>query len=211
MRNISSWAIRNPVFPLVLFAALALLGLVTFMRMDVNNNPDISFPAATVTVVQPGAAPSELETQVTQRVEAAIRGINGVRDAIANIRSDLPDGILEPRVEREEVDGGPIAYMAVESTAMGLEELSWYIDNTISKRLLAIPGMAGVSRGGGVSREIRIILDPVKLQANGITAAQVNAQLRQMNMNAAGGRAEIAGSEQSVRVLGNATDARDLG
>ena len=168
MRNISSWAIRNPVFPLVLFAALALLGLVTFLRMDVNNNPDISFPAATVTVVQPGAAPSELETQVTQRVEAAIRGINGVdeiqstaregssstfvqfdmgtpvdravndvRDAIANIRSDLPDGILEPQVQREEADGGPIAYMAVESTAMGLEELSWYIDNTISKRLLA--------------------------------------------------------------------------
>ncbi|MEA3065074.1 MAG: hypothetical protein QOJ27_1520 [Sphingomonadales bacterium] len=242
MRNISSWAIRNPVFPLVLFAALALLGLVTFMRMDVNNNPDISFPAATVTVVQPGAAPSELETQVTQRVEAAIRGINGVdeiqstaregvsstfvqfdmgtpvdravndvRDAIANIRSDLPDGILEPQVVREEADGGPIAYMAVESTAMGLEELSWYIDNTISKRLLAIPGMANVSRGGGVSREIRIILDPVKMQANGITAAQVNAQLRATNVNAAGGRAEIAGSEQSVRVLGNAVDARDLG
>ncbi|MFL6844194.1 MAG: efflux RND transporter permease subunit [Allosphingosinicella sp.] len=242
MRNISSWAIRNPVFPLVLFAALALLGLITFLRMDVNNNPDISFPAATVTVVQPGAAPSELETQVTQRVEAAIRGINGVdeiqstaregssstfvqfdmgtpvdravndvRDAIANIRSDLPDGILEPQVQREEADGGPIAYMAVESTAMGLEELSWYIDNTISKRLLAIPGMANVSRGGGVSREIRIILDPVKMQANGITAAQVNAQLRATNVNAAGGRAEIAGSEQSVRVLGNATDARDLG
>ena len=242
MRNISSWAIRNPVFPLVLFAALSLMGLVSFMRMDVNNNPDISFPMASVTVAQPGAAPSELETQVTQRVEAAIRGINGVdeitstaregssttqvqfdigtpvdravndvRDAIANIRSDLPDGILEPQVERVEVDGGPIAYMAVESTAMGLEQLSWYIDNTISKRLLAIPGMANVSRGGGVSREIRIILDPVKLQAHGITAAQVNAQLRQTNMNAAGGRAEIAGSEQSVRVLGNAASARDLG
>ena len=242
MRNISSWSIRNPVFPLVLFAALSLMGLVSFLRMDVNNNPDISFPAASVTVVQPGAAPSELETQVTQRVEAAIRGINGVdeitstaregssttnvqfdigtpvdravndvRDAIANIRSDLPDGILEPQVERVEVDGGPIAYMAVESTAMGLEQLSWYIDNTISKRLLAIPGMANVSRGGGVSREIRIILDPVKMQAHGITAAQVNAQLRQTNMNAAGGRAEIAGSEQSVRVLGNAASARDLG
>ncbi|MBV8686411.1 MAG: efflux RND transporter permease subunit [Alphaproteobacteria bacterium] len=242
MRNISSWAIRNPVFPLVLFAALSLLGIVSFLRMDVNQMPDISFPAAQVTVVQPGAAPSELETQVTQRVEAAIRGINGVdeiestaregssstfvrfdigtpvdravndvRDAIANIRSDLPDGILEPQVERVDAEGGPIAYMAVESTAMGLEELSWYIDNTISKRLLAIPGMANVSRGGGVSREIRIILDPVKMQAQGITAAQVNAQLRQMNLNTAGGRAEIAGSEQSVRVLGNAANAYDLG
>ena len=86
MRNISSWAIRNPVFPLVLFAALSLLGLVSFLRMDVNNNPDISFPAATVTVVQPGAAPSELETQVTQRVEAAIRGINGVDEIQSTAR-----------------------------------------------------------------------------------------------------------------------------
>src|SRR5918998_112373 len=242
MRNISSWAIRNPVFPLVLFAALTLLGIVSFMRMDVNNNPDISFPAAQVFVSQPGAAPSELETQVTQRVEAAIRGINGVdeinsnvregfsstfvqfdigtpvdravndvRDAISNIRSDLPDGILEPQVERVDADGGPIAYMSAETTDMTLEELSWFIDNTVAKRLLAIPGMANIGRGGGVSREIRVILDPVKLQSHGITAAQVNAQLRQTNMNAAGGRAEIAGSEQSVRVLGNAADARDLG
>ncbi|HEX9966280.1 MAG TPA: efflux RND transporter permease subunit [Allosphingosinicella sp.] len=242
MRNISSWAIRNPVFPLVLFTALSLLGLISFLRMDVNQMPDISFPAASITVSQPGAAPSELETQVTQRVEAAVRGINGVdeisstaregssttfvrfdigtpvdravndvRDAVANIRGDLPDGILEPQVVREEAEGGPIAYFAVESTAMGLEELSWYIDNTIAKRLLAISGMAAVQRGGGVSREIRIILDPVKMQAQGITAAAVNSQLRQLNVNAAGGRAEIAGSEQSVRVLGNAENAYDLG
>jgi multidrug efflux pump subunit AcrB len=242
MRNISSWAIRNPVVPLVLFVALTLLGIVSFMRMDVNNNPDISFPAAQVVVAQPGAAPSELETQVTQRVEAAIRGLNGVdelqstvregssstfvqfdigtpvdravndvRDAISNIRSDLPDGILEPQVIRIDADGEAIAYMAAETTDMSLEELSWFIDNTVAKRLLAVDGLSSVDRGGGVSREIRVTLDPVKLQAYGLTAAQVNAQLRQTNMNAAGGRAEIAGSEQSVRILGNARSAFDLG
>jgi hypothetical protein len=76
--------------------------------------------------------------------------------------------------------------------------------------LLSVEGVAAVSREGGVDRQIRVILDPVALQAQGITAAQVNAQLRQTNLNAAGGRAEIAGSEQSVRVLGNARDAFDL-
>ena len=90
---------------------------------------------------------------------------------------------------------------------MTLEELSWYIDNTIAKRLLAVDGVAAVNRTGGVDRTIRVILDPGALQAQGITAAQVNQQLRQSNLNAAGGRAEIAGSEQSVRVLGNAADA----
>ena len=241
-RNISAWAIRNPVTPLVLFAALVMAGVVSFLRMDVNQNPDISFPLVSVTVVQPGAAPTELETQVTQRIEAAVRGISGVDDitsfasegqsltnvqfkigtpvdravndvknAVDQIRSDLPQGILEPQVQRIDIDGGPIAYFSAEATDMTLEQLSWYVDNTVAKRLLSIPGMAAVKRSGGVSREIRVILDPAKLQAYGITAAQVNNQLQQVNINAAGGRTEIAGAEQSIRVLGNARNARTLG
>ncbi len=86
-RNISAWSIRNPVVPLVLFAGLLLAGLVSFARLDVNNNPDIDFPAVQVTIVQPGAAPTEIETQITQRVEAAIRSINGV-DSINSTSSE---------------------------------------------------------------------------------------------------------------------------
>ena len=240
-RNISAWAIRNPVPPIVFFIAIMLAGLVSFARMDVNDNPDIDFPAAQIVIAQPGAAPTELETQVTQKVEAAVRSISGVdeinsgvregtsstfvqfaigtpidravndvRDAISNIRSDLPEGILEPQVTRVDIAGDPIAYLSAESTDMTLEELSWYVDNTVTKRLLGVPGMAAVNRGGGVSREIRVILDPARLQAQGVTASQVNAQLRSVNVNAAGGRAEIAGSEQSVRVLGNASNAYAL-
>ena len=242
MRNISSWAIRNPLPPIIFFVALTLAGIVAFMRMDVNDNPDVDFPAATVTIAQPGAAPTELETQVTQRIEAAVRGISGVdeiqstvdegssvtmvqfvigtpvdravsdvRDAVAQIRSQLPDGILEPQVARVDIAGGPIAYFSAEAVDMTLEQLSWFVDNNVAKRLLGISGMAQVLRGGGVSREIRVILDPARMQAQGITAAQVNNQLRQTNLNAAGGRAEIAGAEQSVRVLGNALDAFNLG
>ncbi|QAY76163.1 efflux RND transporter permease subunit [Sphingosinicella sp. BN140058] len=242
-RNISAWSIRNPIPPIVLFVALTLAGLISFMRMDINAMPDVEFPVVSVAISQPGAAPTELETQVTQRVEAAVRGVNGVdeitsfvgegysrtviqfdigtpvdravndaRNAVSQIRSELPEGILEPQVTRQDVaSGGPIAYISAEATDMSLEELSWYVDNTVAKRLLSIPGMANVGRGGGVSREIRVILDPAKMQAQGVTAAQVNAQLRQTNLNAAGGRAEIAGSEQAVRVLGNAADAYALG
>jgi multidrug efflux pump subunit AcrB len=240
-RNISSWCIRNPVAPIVLFVGLMLAGLVAFSSMQVNRNPDIDFPAAQVSVVQPGAAPDEMETQVTQRVESAIRGVNGVdeidssvsegasqtfvqfkigtptdravndvRNAIAQIRSNLPEGILEPQVTRVDIAGGPIMAIGVQTTDMSLEQLSWYIDNTISKRLLGIEGIAAVGRGGGVSRTVRVVLDPAALQAQGITAAQVNQQLRASNINATGGRAEIAGSEQSVRVLGNAADAYQL-
>src|SRR6478672_32815 len=240
-RNISSWCIRNPVGPIVLFVGLMLAGLVAFARMQVNNAPDIDFPAAIVTVIQPGAAPNEMETQVTQRVESAIRGINGVeemsssvtegnsttfvqfqlgtptdravndvRNVISQIRSSLPDGILEPQIERVDAENEPISYVGAQTTDMTLEQLRWYIDNTVAKRLLGLPGIAAVSRVGGVARTIRVTLNPANLEAQGITAAQVNQQLRQSNMNGAGGRAEIAGSEQSVRVLGNAQDAYEL-
>jgi len=240
-RYISSWCIRNPVPPIVLFVGLMLAGLIAFFGMQVNNNPDIDFPAAIVSVTQPGAAPNEMETQVTQRVESAIRSVNGVdeidstvsegnsstfvqfqigtptdravndvRNAIAQIRGNLPEGILEPQVTRVDIVSDPILYVGAETTDMSLEELSWYIDNTITKRLLGVPGVAAVTRTGGVDRTIRVILDPAALESQGITASQVNQQLRQSSMNAAGGRAEIAGSEQSVRVLGNAQNAYDL-
>jgi multidrug efflux pump subunit AcrB len=77
-RYISAWAIRNPLPPIVLFIALTLAGIIAFMGMDVNDAPDIEAPVVTVTISQPGAAPTELETQVTQRVEAAARAVNGV-------------------------------------------------------------------------------------------------------------------------------------
>jgi len=240
-RNISSWCIQNPVGPIVFFVGLMLAGFIAFARMQVNNAPDIDFPAAIVSVVQPGAAPNEMETQVTQRVESAIRGITGVeeisstvtegnsttfvqfqlgtptdravndvRNSISQIRSNLPEGILEPQIRRVDAEDEPISYIGAQTTDMTLEQLSWYIDNTVSKRLLGLEGIAAVTRVGGVDRTIRVILDPAALQAQGITAAQVNLQLRQSNMNGAGGRAEIAGSEQSVRVLGNAPDAYRL-
>ena len=87
-RNISSWCIQNPVAPIVLFVGLLLAGIIAFARMQVNNAPDIDFPAAIVSVSQPGAAPNELETQVTQRVESAVRGITGVDE----INSSVSEG-----------------------------------------------------------------------------------------------------------------------
>ncbi|MET3760749.1 efflux RND transporter permease subunit [Sphingomonas sp. UYEF23] len=241
-RNISAWSIRNPIPALVLFAMLTVAGMVSFARMQVNDNPDIDFPVVIVSVSQPGAAPSELENQVTLKIEAAVRSLAGidqinstvsegqsttviqlaigtpidravedVRGAVQQVRSALPDGILEPQIARADTTGNDLASYAAIGTDMTIEQLSWYIDNTVAKELLSVPGMANVDRNGGVNREIRVILDPLKLQAQGLTAGDVNLQLRQINLNAAGGRAQIAGSEQAVRVLGNAHTASELG
>jgi len=242
LRNISAWSIRNPVPSIVLFMAMTIAGIVSFMRMEVQRQPDIDFPAAAVSISQPGAAPSELENQVTQKVEAAVRSVNGIeelrssitegnstteiqlaigtpidravddiREAISRIRSELPEGILEPQIIRADTSEQPIASFAAKTTDLSLERLSWYVDNTVARELLSVPGLANVERTGGVNREIRVILDSTRLQTYGVTAAQVNAQLRSINVNAAGGRAEIAGREQALRVLGNAQSAYQLG
>ncbi|MFM2236040.1 MAG: hypothetical protein RL209_74 [Pseudomonadota bacterium] len=238
LNNISAWSIRNPVVPIVLFVALSIAGIMSFMSMDVQNDPDIEFPVVVVSISQPGAAPSEITTQITQKVESAIRSVQGVRNidasssegnttvsaefeigddinaavsevknAVDQIRSDLPDGILEPQIFKVATSSDPIAYFAVEASDMTLEQLSWFVDDSVARRLLSVEGMASVSRNGGVNREIRVVLDPAKMQSLGVSASQINSVLRQQNINASGGQSQIAGSRQSVRVLGNATDA----
>ncbi|MBB3034317.1 efflux RND transporter permease subunit [Alteriqipengyuania lutimaris] len=240
-RNISAWSIRNPVIPLVLFTALLFAGLLSFRTMDVVNNPEVEFPAVNVSISQPGAAPTEIENQITQLVESAVRSINGVKtinstasegssstfiefeigtdpddavsevtNAIDTIRGSLPDGILEPRVSKEEISGGFLGIYAVEADDMTLEQLSWFIDDVVAKRLLGVEGMAEVNRFAGVDREIEVILDPQRIQSYGVTASQLNQVLRQNNLNAAGGAAEVGGTRQSVRVLGNSQDAYAL-
>jgi multidrug efflux pump subunit AcrB len=242
MRNISAWAIRHPVTPIVLFVVLFFLGIVAFLRLQVNLNPDVSFPLVNLDIQEPGAAPVELETQIAQKVEGSIssignvrriqtfiteglvhieiefqigtaidRAVTDIRDAIAKVRNDLPQGILEPLVQRQDVDGGAFAYYALTTTNLTPEQLSWTIDNTVTKRLLAVPGVAKVQRIGGVEREIRVDLDPGRMQAMGLTAVQVNEQLRDLNLDAAGGRAQIGGGEQAIRVLGGAKTAGALG
>jgi len=242
VRNISAWAIKHPIFPIVLFMVLTFIGIVSFIKLPIQLNPDIPFPMVQVTVSQPGAAPTELETQILQKVEGAVanignvhnitsrategaamlfiqfeigtpidRAVTDVRDAVARVRGDLPEGIQEPIVQRIDVEGSAIAYYAVSATTMSEEQLSWFVDHTVSKRLLTLKGVAQVSRGGGVTREVRVDLDPARLQALGITAVQVNQQLRTLNLDAAGGRAQIAGGEQSIRILGGAHSSHDLG
>jgi multidrug efflux pump subunit AcrB len=241
VKNISAWAILHPVSPLVLFVVLAFMGLVAFFRLPINQNPDISFPLVEVTVSEPGAAPTEIDTQIVQKVEGSVAGIGNikrivslsmegqaltsiefqigtpvdravadVRDAVSKVRSQLPEGIQEPVVQRIDIDGGAIVYYAVSTTSMTEEELSWFIDNTVTKRLLGVAGVAQVQRGGGVDREIRVDLDPARMQALGITAVDINRQLRQLNIDAPGGRAQLGGGEQSIRVLGGATSAARL-
>ncbi|MEB3181121.1 MAG: efflux RND transporter permease subunit [Nostocaceae cyanobacterium] len=138
------------------------------------------------------------------------RATNDVRNAVAQIRQSLPGDINEPIVQRLEFAGGPVLNYVVTSDKRSVEELSNLVDQEISRALLAVKGVAQIRRVGGVDREIRINLDPSRLESLGITATQVNDQMRALNINLPGGRAEVGGSEQSIRTLGSARSVEDL-
>ncbi|MUG94356.1 AcrB/AcrD/AcrF family protein [Scytonema sp. UIC 10036] len=138
------------------------------------------------------------------------RATNDVRNAVSQIRQNLPQDINDPIVQRVDFAGGAILTYAVTSDKRSVEELSNLVDQTISRGLLAVRGVAQVNRIGGVNREIRINLDPARLQSLGITATQVNDQIRAFNINLPGGRAELGGSEQNIRTLGSAASVQVL-
>ncbi|RUP12917.1 MAG: efflux RND transporter permease subunit, partial [Methylobacterium sp.] len=230
--NVSAWAIRKPLPSVVLFLVLMILGLVSFRSLPITRFPNIDIPIVSVTITQSGAAPSELQTQVTKWVEDSVAGVKGVKhilstitegtstttiefrlevnqdratndvkDAIAKIRQNLPRTIDEPIVSRVEIAGLPIMVYGASAPAMTPEDLSWFVDDVVARGLQSVKGVGGVERLGGVAREIRVTLKPDRLLALGITAADVNRQLRLTSADMAGGRAEVGGQEQSIRAL----------
>ncbi|MGV3580207.1 efflux RND transporter permease subunit [Brevundimonas sp.] len=241
MNQISSWSIRNPIPIALLFFLLTLAGLVGFSGMRINNNPDIDFPLVAVTAARPGAAPAEMEVQVTRLIEDSIAGLSGVRhiysnvsdgvssttiefelgtdteratndvrNAMSGVRASLPQDMQEPSVQRIDITGDALITYVVRSATMTPEEISWFIDNTVSRELLALGGVGEVNRSGGVDREIRVELDPQRLAAYGVTAAQVSQALTSVNNNLPGGRVTVAGSERAVRTLGAAGSVEQL-
>lgn len=239
--NISAGAIRNPIPPIVLILALLFAGWTAYGRLPINQLPNVDFGGFTVTVAQGGAAPVEMETQITQRIESALTAVEGVkrvtstispgvsqttvemesgsdlgravddaRDAINRIRAELPADITEPVITRIEAAAQPIGYYAVEGQGMTPQDISWFIDNDLQRELLAVPGVSQVQRMGGVDREIRIELDPSRMLAYGISADQINNQIRALNADLPGGQAEVAGQAQSIRTLGGASSVAEL-
>jgi HAE1 family hydrophobic/amphiphilic exporter-1 len=241
MRNISSWAIKNPIPVIMLFVLLCFAGIAGFKSMRINNNPDVDLPFVVVTAVRPGAAPQELETQVTRLIEDSIAGLgqvrhinstvvdgasttfiefelgvdhervtNDVRNAMSNLRGSLPQDMQEPIVTRIDISGDPLITYVVKAPTLTPEQRSWFVDNDVSRALLAIKGVREVNRQGGVSREIEIALDPDRLAARGVTAAAVSQALVSSNADLPGGRVTISGAERAIRTLGAAGSVEQL-
>lgn len=239
--KISAWAIRNPIPVVLLFIVLIIAGLSGYRSLPIKLYPDVSFPIVQVSVTLSGAAASEVETQITRTVEAAVSNVAGVkhvqsvvtqgvssstiefeigedpqeatdevRAAVDRIRSSLPASIEEPIIQRFDIDSAPIVTYAVSTDTMTDVELSWFVEDTVARRLITQEGVAQVDLVGGVNREINVTLDPSRLQALGLTAPNINDALRSSSTDVPGGRSEIGAREQTVRVLGAAESVQAL-
>ncbi|MEW5902935.1 MAG: efflux RND transporter permease subunit [Pseudomonadota bacterium] len=137
--------------------------------------------------------------------------LEDVRSTVSRIRSDLPREMLDPVVNKVELSGKPLLTYTISSPNMSEEELSWYVENNIAKLLLGVKGVGAVNRVGGVTRQVRVELDPVRLLALNLTAAEVSQRLREIQQEAPGGRMDLGGQEQSVRTLATVKTAEELG
>ena len=159
------------------------------------------------TTVQDGAVTITAEFRLEKPTQEAV---DDVRDAIARIRSDLPADLRDPVVQKVDLAGTPILTYTIASDRMDDEALSWFVDDAVSRRMLAVRGVGAVSRVGGVSREVRVELDPAMLLALGASASDVSRQLRQIQQDAPGGRSDLGGAEQAVRTLATVRSADEL-
>ncbi len=161
--------------------------------------------------IQSTVTDGQSQTNVMFRMEVPTeQAVQDTKDAIDRIRSNLPANVDEPIVSKVDVEGQAIQTFAVSSPDMTLEELSWFVDDTVKRSLQGQTGIGRVDRYGGADREVRIELNPDRLNAYGITAASVNQQLRGTNVDLGSGRGQVAGAEQAIRVLGDARNVAEL-
>ncbi|MGR8965419.1 efflux RND transporter permease subunit (plasmid) [Rhizobium leguminosarum] len=231
--NFSAFSIRNPVPAILLFAMLAVGGLLAFKHLPVQNFPDMDLPTIKITATLDGAAPAQLETEVARTIEDNLASLsyldhvtttitdgtvsisvsfklekdsetalNEVRNAVDSAQADLPAQMQTPSVTKVTVQSSALVTYAIRSTALNETELSWFIDNDLTKALLSVPGVGQVNRIGGVDREVHVDLDPTTMAAFGVTATTVSAQLKSVQADTSGGLGEIGGTRQTLRTLG---------
>jgi multidrug efflux pump subunit AcrB len=239
--NVSAYSIKNPLVAILLFVLLTLGGIYGFMKMKVQQFPDIDLPAVVVTVTLPGAAPSQLENDIAKKIENKLTSIEGVshirttlqtgaatiateftlekdiqeavddvRSAVGEVRGDLPAAANDPIITKVSTAGFPVVTYSVAANNMSVEDLSWFVDDTITKRLSDIPGISTVGRIGGLQREITVAADPITLSGLKFSITQLSQQIAGIQQDSSGGEAEVGKTTQTIRVLGAVERAGEL-
>ncbi len=241
MQWLASLCIRQPVLTWVLMLVFIVIGVFGYSSLGVDQFPKIDFPAIVVTTTENGAAPEEIETELTDKIEGAVNTISGidelrstssqgvslviitfnldknpdvaaqdVRDHINNVLPDLPKGIDQPVVSKVDPDASPILYVTL-STPGSIRDITELADKHLRRQIESINGVGQVNILGGKKRQINVWLDPLRLQAAGLTAVDVEAALAAQNLSVPGGQIETGPKSLSLRVEGRVDDVAKIG
>lgn len=241
MQKLAEICVRRPVFATVIILALVVTGAFSYLKLGVDRFPNIEFPWVTITTVLPGAAPEEIETEITDRIEEAVNTISGidelysvstenvsvvqigfvlekdgdvaaqdVRDKISSILGELPADAEPPIVQKIDADAEPVIAIALSGPATELE-ISEYADKVLRRRLEVINGVGQVTVVGARPRQINVIPDPARMNALGITAAEVVGALQSQNIQIPGGKVEQGLRDLTLRTYGRVGSPEEFG
>jgi HAE1 family hydrophobic/amphiphilic exporter-1 len=236
MQKLAEICVRRPVFATMLILSLTVVGLFSFKALGVDLFPKIDLPTVTVTVVNPGASPQEIETEITDKVEGAVNTISGIDE----LRSTSVEGVSQvfitflleknadvaaqevrdkvnliipdlPDTSEEPIiqklDTDAAPVLRIAVSApRSLREVTDIADKQIKERIESINGVGQVQIVGGREREIQVWVDPDKMRAYNVTVAEVAAAVRSQNLEVPGGRVDEGTRELTVRTLGRIPD-----
>jgi hydrophobic/amphiphilic exporter-1 (mainly G- bacteria), HAE1 family len=240
MQKLAEICVRRPVFATMLILSLTVVGAFSFSTLGVDLFPKIDLPTITVTVVNPGASPREIETEVTDKVEATVNTISGIdelrstsvegvsqvfitflleknADVAAQEVRDKVNLILGDLPETAEtpivqkLDTDAAPVLRIAVSAnKSLRDVTYIADNDIKKRIESINGVGNVEIVGGATREIHVWVDPDKMRAYNITVPAVVAAVKAQNLEVPGGRVDEGTRELTVRTMGRIVNPADF-
>ena len=241
MQKLAEICVRRPVFATVIILALVVVGAFSYFKLGVDRFPNVEFPFVIITTVLPGAAPEEVETEVTDKIEESVNTIAGIeeltsfssenvsvvmisfdldkdRDVAAQEVRDKVSAILgdipqdaEPPIVQS-FDPGAIPVVTIAVSGPGSQrDISEFVDKTLRRRLETVSGVGQVLVIGARPRQINVIIDNAKLASQGLTAAQVVAALQAQNIQIPGGKVEQGVRDLTLRTYGRVDSPEAFG
>jgi HAE1 family hydrophobic/amphiphilic exporter-1 len=241
MQWLAKISVKRPVFATVLILFITVIGAVGYFQLGIDRFPKVDFPTVAVVTRLPGAAPSEVETEITDKIEEAVNTISGidelrstssegvsqvfisftldkdvdvasqeVRDHVARIVPLLPKDIDTPVVSKLDPDATPVLYVSVNADKP-IREVTEVADRQIRRQMENVPGVGQVLLLGGTKRQINVWLDPIKLRAAGLSAADVQRAIALQNFTSPGGRVDTGPEQLTLRIHGRAESASEMG
>ena len=237
---LSDISLKRPVFATVVLIALVVLGAMDYFSLPVEEYPPMEFPYVAVQLVQPGASPEQMQKKVIKKVEDSMAEVSGVkhiyaqvsegsafvyaeftldtksetaaqdvRDKMSSIRGDLPDDVKDPVVMTFKPSETPIVSLVI-SGDKSIRELTRLTDDIVKKRISAVNGVGSINEYGSQEREIEVYLNLDKLNAFGLTAADVTNALKSENLGFSAGNIEEGNTSISLKTSGEVTSIRNF-